>query len=94
MLSESLRAVISQRLVPRADGIGRVPALEILVATRAVSSLIREDKTFQIRSILQTQQSAGMCLLDASLLNLVKSGVVTKAQAARLAEDPQRFAAA
>jgi len=93
MLSESLRAVISQRLVPRADGAGRVPALEILVATRAVSALIREDKTFQIRSILQTQASAGMCLLDASLLNLVKTGVVTKAQATRLAEEPQRFAA-
>jgi twitching motility protein PilT len=91
MLSESLRAVISQRLVMRADGLGRVPALEILIATRAVSALIREDKTFQIRSVLQTQASQGMCLLDASLLALVKSGVVAKQEALRYAEEPQRF---
>ncbi len=92
MLSESLRAVISQRLVPRADGTGRVPALEVLIATRAVSALIREDKTFQIRSILQTQASHGMALLDSSLVQLVKSGVVARAEAIRLAEEPQRFA--
>jgi twitching motility protein PilT len=93
MLSESLRAVISQRLVARADGQGRVPALEVLVATKAVSALIREDKTFQVRSILQTQAAQGMCLLDSSLMNLVKAGTVTKAHALRLAEEPQRFAA-
>ncbi|MEO8503740.1 MAG: type IV pilus twitching motility protein PilT [Acidobacteriota bacterium] len=93
MLSESLRAVISQRLVPRADGHGRVAALEILIANKAVSALIREDKTFQIRSVLQTQAAQGMCLLDASLLNLVKAGTIAKAEALRYAEEPQRFGA-
>jgi Tfp pilus assembly pilus retraction ATPase PilT len=54
MFSESLRAIVSQRLVKRADGQGRVPALEVLHGTSAVSNLIREKKTFQLRSILQT----------------------------------------
>ena len=66
MVSESLRAVVSQRLVPRADGSGRVPALEILWCNRAVSNLIREQKVYQLRSVLQTGSSQGMCLLDSS----------------------------
>ena len=64
MLSESLRAVVSQRLVRRADGQGRVAALEILLGTRPVANLIRESKTFQLRSVLQTGATQGMCLLD------------------------------
>src|SRR5690606_40413088 len=91
MLSESLRAVVSQRLVRRADGQGRVPALEVLVVNKAVSNLIRENKTFQIRSILQTGAAQGMCLLDASLEQLVKSGVITREEALRHCEDPKRF---
>ena len=54
MLSESLRAVISQRLVPTADGEGRVPALEMLVINKAIGNLIRDEKTVQIRSSMQT----------------------------------------
>ncbi|MBZ0111756.1 MAG: type IV pilus twitching motility protein PilT [Thermoanaerobaculia bacterium] len=93
MVSESLRAVISQRLVPRADGTGRVPALEVLVGNRAVGNLIRDSKTFQIRSIMQTGTSAGMRLLDVSLKELVDSGVITRETAAENAEDPKLFAA-
>jgi twitching motility protein PilT len=93
MVSESLRAVISQRLVPRADGAGRVPALEVLVGNRAVGNLIRESKTFQIRSIMQTGTSAGMRLLDVSLKELVDSGVITRETAIENAEDPKLFAA-
>jgi twitching motility protein PilT len=93
MVSESLRAVVSQRLVARADGNGRVPALEILVANKAVGNLIRENKTFQIRSVLQTGGSQGMCLLDSSLAELVKNRVITREEAQRNAEEPQRFAA-
>ncbi len=89
MLSESLRAVVSQRLVRRADGQGRVPALEVLLGTRAVSNLIRESKSFQIRSVLQTGGAQGMCLLDISLAALVRSGVVTRAEALRHADDPK-----
>lgn len=87
MLSESLRAVISQRLVRRADGHGRVPALEILLGTRPVANLIRESKTFQLRSVLQTGAAQGMCLLDTSLAHLVRDGVVTRDEALLHAED-------
>src|SRR4029079_5509152 len=62
MVSESLRAVVSQRLVTKIDGSGRVPALEVLVATKAVGNLIRENKTFQIRSVLQTGSALRVCL--------------------------------
>jgi twitching motility protein PilT len=92
MVSESLRAVVSQRLVVRADGHGRVPALEILMANKAVGNLIRDNKTFQIKSVLQTGASHGMCMLDASLADLVKNRVITRDEAMRNAEDPQKFA--
>jgi twitching motility protein PilT len=94
MLSESLRAIVSQRLIPRADGTGRVPALEILVANKAVGNLVRDNKTFQIKSVLQTGGTQGMCLLDASLGELVKAGTITREEAARNAEDPARFTGA
>jgi twitching motility protein PilT len=93
MVSESLRAVISQRLVNRADGQGRVVALEILVCNKAVGNLIRENKTFQIRSVLQTGGTQGMCLLDASLADLVKKGIITTEEAARHADEPSKFLA-
>jgi twitching motility protein PilT len=93
MLSESLRAVISQRLLPRADGNGRVPALETMIVTRAVANLIRENKTFQIHSILQTGSSQGMALLDNSIRELVQKGVVTAEEAARHVEDSKAIAA-
>jgi twitching motility protein PilT len=93
MLSESLRAVISQRLLPRADGQGRVPALETMVVTRAVANLIRENKTFQIHSILQTGASQGMALLDNSIRELVAQGVVSADEAARHMGDAKAAAA-
>lgn len=92
MLAESLRAVISQRLVRRADGAGRVPALEILLGSRPVSNLIRESKTFQLRSVLQTGASQGMCLLDTSLAHMIRDGVVTREEAALHAEDVKLLA--
>ncbi|HWN42302.1 MAG TPA: type IV pilus twitching motility protein PilT [Thermoanaerobaculia bacterium] len=92
MVSESLRAVISQRLVVKADGSGRVPALEVLVCNKAVGNLIRDNKTFQIKSVLQTGSSQGMCLLDASLADLVKNKVITREEAMRNAEDPAKLA--
>ncbi len=87
MISESLRAVISQRLIPRADGQGRVAAIEILVVTRAVGNLIRENKTFQIHSILQTGSSQGMILLDHSIKALLDAGTITREEALRNCED-------
>ncbi len=94
MVSESLRAVISQRLIPRLDGGGRVAALEVLVANKAVGNLIRDNKTFQIKSVLQTGGAQGMCLLDASLAELLKAGVISREQAQLNADDPARFGAA
>jgi twitching motility protein PilT len=91
MVSESMRAVISQRLVPAADGKRRVPALELLVNTKAVSNMIRENKAFQLQSIMQTGAAQGMCLLDDSLARLVKEKLVTREDALRHCEDPRRI---
>ncbi|WP_277957970.1 type IV pilus twitching motility protein PilT [Anaeromyxobacter oryzisoli] len=80
MLSESLRGVISQTLCKRIGG-GRVPALEILLCTSSVSNLIREGKTFQIPSMMQTGRGAGMATLNDALLDLVKRKVVEPREA-------------
>ncbi|BDG04847.1 type IV pilus twitching motility protein PilT [Anaeromyxobacter oryzae] len=80
MLSESLKGVISQTLCKRIGG-GRVPALEILLCTSSVSNLIREGKTFQIPSIMQTGRGAGMATLNDALLDLVKRKVVEPREA-------------
>jgi twitching motility protein PilT len=93
MLSESLRAVISQRLLPRADGNGRVAALETMVVTRAVANLIRENKTFQIQSILQTGAAHGMGLLDASIRQHVQSGAIAREEALRYCAEPKNLSA-
>ena len=92
MISESLRAIVSQRLVPTVDGSRRVPALEILLVNIAVSNLIREERVFQLRSVMQTGRTLGMCLFDDSLLDLVRSGTISKEMARRHCEDPKLFA--
>ena len=91
MLSESLRAVISQRLLPSARGDGVVAALEILHVNSAVSNLIRDQKTFQIASVLPIGRSRGQKALDHSLQELVASGVVTTEVAARESDNPNLF---
>ncbi|MCP5045417.1 MAG: type IV pilus twitching motility protein PilT [bacterium] len=87
MLSESLRCVISQRLVVAADGSGRIPVLEMLVINKAIGNLIRDEKTIQIRSAIQTGAAHGMYLLEQSLNDLVRSGQIEKEEALRIAED-------
>jgi twitching motility protein PilT len=91
MVSESLRAVISQRLVPTADGARRVPALEVLVNNKAVGNLIRENKAFQLHSLLQMGAAQGMCLMDDSLARLVRDKLVSREEALRHCEDPRRM---
>ncbi len=91
MLSDSLRAVVSQRLVPRADGKGRAVAIEVLLGTTAVANLIRDDKTLQLPSVMQTGVHLGMITLDNSLHSLMQAGVITKEQAARFANAKERF---
>jgi len=75
MLSESLKGVISQTLLPKKGG-GRVAALEVLIVTPAISNLIREGKTFQIPSAMQTGKQHGMVMLNDALMELVEKGIV------------------
>ena len=90
MLSESLRGVISQTLLRKRGG-GRIAALEVLIVTPAISNLIREAKTFQIPSSMQTGRALGMVTLNDSLLELVKGGVVSPDEAYKKAVDKSSF---
>ncbi|HXF83416.1 MAG TPA: type IV pilus twitching motility protein PilT [bacterium] len=92
-LSEVLLGVAAQTLLPRADGKGRICAVEMLVATPAVRNLVREGKTFQLPSIIQTGTKEGMQTLDQSLKALVRAGVVTPEEALRRATDRALFSA-
>ncbi|MGE3973041.1 MAG: type IV pilus twitching motility protein PilT [Bdellovibrionales bacterium] len=77
MLSESLRGVIAQTLLPRADKKGRVAGLEVLVNTGAVANLIREGKTFQIGSAMQIGRGTGMFTFETHLMELVQKGLIS-----------------
>ncbi len=90
MLSESLKGVVSQTLCKKIGG-GRAAALEILLVTKAVSNLIREGKTFQIPSIMQTARTSGMRLMNDALLDLVKKGLVEPDEALAKAVDKDSF---
>jgi twitching motility protein PilT len=80
MLSESLKGVISQSLLRKKGG-GRVAAMEVLIGVPAIANLIREGKTFQIPSIMQTGRRHGMVLLNDALVDLVKKGLVSSEEA-------------
>lgn len=90
MLSESLRAVISQALIKRVGG-GRVAAHEIMIATSAIKNLIREDKIAQMYSSIQTGAAHGMQTLDQSLLQLVNKGVISTQDARTRANHKDSF---
>lgn len=90
-LSVNLVGVLSQTLVRRADGRGRIAAYEVLVANGAVRNLIRENKSYQIASIIQTGARAKMHTLDQSLTILVDKGLVTYEDARHRAKDPGEF---
>jgi twitching motility protein PilT len=91
-LSDGIRAVIAQTLFKRRDGTGRVAALEIMIATPAVRNLIREGKTFQIPSMLQTGQKYGMQTLDDGIMKLLQKKVITPDEAYMKANEKQLFA--
>ena len=76
MIADSLKAVIAQALLPRRDGSGRVAAFEILRNTSNVAGLIREGKSYQLPTAMQTGAAAGMTLMDNSLLQLVQKGII------------------
>jgi twitching motility protein PilT len=92
MLSESLKGVIAQTLLPKKGG-GRVAALEVLIVTPAISNLIREGKTFQIPSAMQTGKTHGMAMLNDSLFDLVNKGLVEPRDAYVKAVDKTNFEA-
>lgn len=91
MLSESLRAVISQSLLKTKDGNSRVAAHEIMVGTPAIRNLIRENKVAQMYSAIQTGQSLGMQTLDQNLLDLVRRNVVSSKEARTYAQNKDNF---
>lgn len=88
LLADALLAVVAQTLCPRQDGPGRVAAHEVMVATPAVRNLIREGKTAQLYSVLQTGAQAGMHTLDQSLQGLRQSGQISADTARSLAKFP------
>ena len=93
MVSESLRGILSQQLVPRADGNGRVLALELLVNTPAVSNCIREGKTFMLPGVMQTGKNVGMITMDESLRHLYVKGLISREEALFRADDKSQMKA-
>ncbi len=91
MLGESLKGVVCQQLLKTAEGKGRVAAHEILIGNAAVANLIREGKTFQIPSIMQTAKGEGMQLMDQCLLDLLKEKKITPQEAHRCAVEKRTF---
>jgi len=91
MLSESLEGVVAQKLLPKKDGKGRVPAIEIMIANSAVRNLIREEKTYQIPSVIQSGTKEGMQTLDQSLYNHVMNGILDRKVAEKVADNPKMF---
>ena len=91
MLSESLLAVIAQKLLQTRNQDGRVPACEIMVANSAIRNLIREDKIYQIPTIIQAGAQEGMHTLDQDLQRLIQKGNIDKDSAIKIADNPEIF---
>lgn len=91
MLSESLRAVISQTLLKTKDGTGRVAAHEIMIGTPAIRNLIREGKVAQMYSTIQTSGNVGMQTLDQNLADLVKRNIISIPEARAKAMNKDNF---
>jgi twitching motility protein PilT len=87
MVSESLRGIVSQQLIPRADGMGRAVAMEIMLNSPAIGNVIREAKTFMLPGIIQTGKKAGMILMDESVAELYRKGIITAEEALYRAEN-------
>ena len=91
MLSESLEAVIAQKLLPTKDGKGRAPACEVMIANTAIRNLIREDRIYQIPSIIQSGGVEGMQSLDQDLQRLLSQGKIERKVAKGIADNPKLF---
>jgi twitching motility protein PilT len=91
MLAESLIGIVAQQLIKTADGKGRVAAQEILLGSHAVSAMIRENKTFQLPSLMQAGKGQGMQTMDLALEKLVRAGTITPQAALEKADDKEAF---
>jgi twitching motility protein PilT len=92
MLAESLEAVVAQKLLKTKDGKSRAPACEVMIANTAIRNLIREDRIYQIPSIIQSGGVEGMQSLDQDLQRLVSKGEIERKMAQSIAENPKLFA--
>ena len=92
-LADSLKAIVVQRLVPRAHKNGRIPAVEVLRVTHAVASMIREGKTAQLTTAMQSGRREGMIPLERCLADRVLAGEVDLEDARAAANDPASLAA-
>jgi twitching motility protein PilT len=90
-IAGTLEGIVTQALLPTADGLGRVAALEILLPDDAVRNLIRQAKVEQIYSVMQTSSSKGMQTLERSLVDLVTSGTVAKDLALQRSSRPDQL---
>ena len=90
-LANNLVAVVSQTLVPTADGRGRVAAFEIMSNNDAIGAMIRENKIFQIPSVITTGKSKGMFSLDQDLARLTRQGYITEAVGMERSQDPKEY---
>ena len=90
-LAECLRGIVAQRLLPGADGTGRIAALEVLRNNKAVANHIRESRSFQLPSVMQTSREGGMWVLERHLAALFKRGVVSEDVARVHVEDQELF---
>ena len=90
-LSIALQGIVTQQLLPTADGMGRVVACEVLVPTPAIRNLIREGKTHQIYAAVQTSGAVGMQTMDADLVRLVRAGKITRTLAEQRASVPEEL---
>jgi twitching motility protein PilT len=90
-LANAMQGVITQTLIPRRDGKGRVVACEILVPTPGIRNLIREGKNHQIYSAMQTGAKFGMQTMDASLVQLVRKGAISREEAEKRSSNPEEL---
>lgn len=90
-LSNVLEAVVSQQLIPTADGMARVAAFEVLHANNAVRNLIREGKSHQLPSVMQTNRRLGMITMDDAIVQLYFEGKIDKENAIQFAQDPDQM---
>ena len=90
-LANTLEAIVSQQLLPNADGSGRVAAFEVLHTSNAVRNLIREGKTHQLDTIIQTGADQGMQTMDRTLVKMIQQGIITYDNAREYAVDLQEF---